>query len=180
MGTMSKQSWMKKAAMLSILPITAFGVAGCNSTSGPETGTDVEDIVEEDELIDEEDVAEEADPALEPYDGAYDQDFYDDAENYVGQEVTVSADVTATLTDDSFVIAGGPDTTVDPLLVIEEQEIPPLDVGQAVKLTGTVEQAFDVAAVEEEFGIDLEDELFADYVGDPYLAVTSAEILEEQ
>lgn len=180
MGTMSKQNWMKKAATLSILPITALGVAGCNSTSGPETGTDVEDIVEEDELIDEEDVAEEADPALEPYDGAYNQDFYDDAESYVGQEVTVSADVTATLTDDSFVIAGGPDTTVDPLLVIEEQEIPPLDVGQAVKLTGTVEQAFDVAAVEEEFGIDLEDELFADYVGDPYLAVTSAEILEEQ
>lgn len=180
MGTRSKQDWMKKAATLSILPVTVLGVAGCNSTSGPETGTDVEDIVEEEELIDEEDVAEEADPALEPYDGAYDQDFYDDAESYVGQEVTVSADVTETLSDDTFVIAGGPDTTVDPLLIVENQEIPPLDVGQAVKLTGTVKQAFDVAVAEEELGIDLEDELYEDYAGDPYLSVTSAEVLEEQ
>lgn len=178
MGTMTKQTWMKKAAALSILPITAFGVTACD-TAGPEEGAAVEDIVEEEEAIDEDAVAEEADPALEPYDGAYDQDFYDAAESYVGQEVTVSAEVTETLSDDTFVISGGAGTTVDPLLIVEEQEIPPLDEGQVVQLTGTVQEGFDVLEAEEMLGIDLEDELYADYEDQPFIAATSGEILEE-
>jgi hypothetical protein len=69
---------------------------------------------------------------------------------------------------------------VDPLLIVEEQEIPPLDDGQVVEVTGTVAQDFDIAATEEELGIDLEDELYADYVGEPYIMATSGEILEEE
>ncbi|WP_159617253.1 hypothetical protein [Arthrobacter zhaoguopingii] len=170
MGTRSKSVWTKKTAAIALLPFGVLSVAACSDTAGTEEGTSVEDVVEG-----------ETDPTAEgAYNGIYDQNFYDEADSYTGQEVTVSAEVTETLSDDTFVIAGGDDTTVDPLLIVEEQEIPPLDEGQVVELTGTVEQEFDVAAAEDNLGIDLEDELYADYLGEPYLSVTSAEILEEK
>lgn len=169
-----------------IFTVAGLGLAGCN-TEGPEEGTDVEDISEGEvaetspapEETEEEVIEEDADPAVEPYDGPYDQNFYDEADAYVGQEVTVSAEVSETLSDDTFVIAGEAGTTVDPLLIVEDQEIPPLDEGQVVQLTGTVQQGFDIAATEEELGIDLKDELYADYEGQPYIAATSGEILED-
>lgn len=161
-----------------IFTVAGLGLAGCN-TEGPEQGTDVEDISEgevaETSPAPEETVAE----PMAPYAGPYDQPFRDEADAYVGQEVTVSAEVTETLSDDTFVIAGAAGTAVDPLLILEMEEIPPLDEGQVVELTGTVQQDFDVAAAEEKLGIDLEDERYADYVGEPYLEITSGEILED-
>lgn len=160
-----------------IFAVAGLGLAGCN-TEGPEEGTDVEDISEGEVL--------ESSPAPQEtgtgagYVGPYDQAFYDASETYAGQEVTVSAEVTETLSTDTFVIAGAAGTAVDPLLIVEEQEIPPLDDGQVVEVTGTVAQDFDIAATEEELGIDLEDELYADYVGEPYIMASSGEILEEE
>ncbi|MFC4905046.1 hypothetical protein [Kocuria oceani] len=81
---------------------------------------------------------------------------------------------------DTFVIAGAAGTAVDPLLIVEEQEIPPLDDRQVVQVTGTVAQDFDIAATEEELGIGLENELYADHVGEPYLMATRGEILEQE
>ncbi|KLU08468.1 hypothetical protein [Kocuria sp. SM24M-10] len=162
-----------------IVAVAGLGLAGCN-TEGPEEGTDVEDI-SEGEVLESSPAPQETDPEVGVgYVGPYDQAFYDESETYAGQEVTVSAEVTETLSTDTFVIAGAAGTAVDPLLIVEEQEIPPLDDGQVVEVTGTVAQDFDIAATEEELGIDLEDELYADYVGEPYLMATSGEILEEE
>lgn len=171
MGTMSKQSWMKKAAALSILPVTALGVTACDGTTGPEEGAAVEDIVEEDEAIEEDAVAEEADPALEPYDGAYDEAFYEEKDSYVGEEVTLSADVNEVIDSTSFTIAGTDDTTVEPLLIMHSLggEDPDLSPELTVQVTGTVMEAFDLPTVEEEMGVDLDDALYEDWDGEPYV-----------
>jgi hypothetical protein len=177
MRTRDRRSTRAMAA--GIVAVAGLGLAGCN-TEGPEEGTDVEDVTEG-EVLESSPAPQETDPEVGAgYVGPYDQAFYDESETYAGQEVTVSAEVTETLSTDTFVIAGAAGTAVDPLLIVEKQEIPPLDDGQVVEVTGTVAQDFDIAATEEELGIDLEDELYADYVGEPYIMATSGEILEEE
>ncbi|MFI7496639.1 hypothetical protein ACH9D2_18215 [Kocuria sp. M4R2S49] len=162
-----------------IFAVAGLGLAGCN-TEGPEEGTDVEDV-SEGEVLESSPAPQETDAgAGTGYVGPYDQPFYDQSETYAGQEVTLSAEVTETLSTDTFVIGGAAGTTVDPLLIVEEQEVPALDDGQVVEVTGTVQQDFDIAAAEEQLGIDLEDELYADYVGQPYIMASSGEILEEE
>ena len=166
MRTRGRRSTRLMAA--GILAVAGLGLAGCN-TEGPEEGADVEDLSENGD----------AEVAM-GYVGPYDPAFYEESETYVGQQVTVSAEVAETLSTGTFVIGGTADTAVDPLLIVEEQEIPALEVGQVVEVTGTVQQGFDVAAAEEEFGIELEDELYADYVEEPYITATSAEIIEQE
>ena len=175
---MTKNLWMKRAAALSIVPVAALGLVGCNSTSGTEDGADVEDIVEEEPAA-EEAVAEESvagDPAVAgPYNGVYDQTFYDEMDSYVGEEVTVSADVNEILTPMSFTIAGTDDTTVEALLVLHDMELPEVTAGLTVGVTGTVQEAFDLPTVEEEMGVDLDDAAFEDWDGEPYIEATSVD-----
>ncbi|KQO02140.1 hypothetical protein ASF21_16070 [Arthrobacter sp. Leaf234] len=147
--------------------MAAFGLVGCNSTSGTEEGADVEDIVEEEPVVDEADAG--------PYDGVYDQGFYDDVDTYVGEEVTVSADVNEILSPMSFTIAGTDDTTVDALLVLHDTELPEVTAGLTVGVTGTVQEAFDLPTVEEEMGVDLDDAAFEDWDGEPYIEATSVD-----
>lgn len=164
-----------------IFAVAGLALAGCN-TEGPEEGTDVEDITEG-EVLESSPPPEDTETEAvlgEGFVGPYDQTFLDESETYAGQEVTLSAEVTETLSTDTFVIAGADGTAVEPLLIVESEEIPALDDGQVVEVTGIVQQGFDVAATEEELGIDLEDELYADYVGEPYVMATSGEILEEE
>lgn len=99
------------------------------------------------------------------YEGQYNQEFVDEAANYVGQQVTISGEVSRTLSPETFAIAG----PADPMLVVEEQEIPAVDEGQTVEITGTMQESFSVAEVEEQLGVDLEDELYADFEGENYV-----------
>lgn len=48
------------------------------------------------------------------------------------------------------------------VLDVEQATVAP---GDTVEVTGTVRQ-MDIAEVEEDYGLDLEDELYADYEGD--------------
>lgn len=162
-----------------ILAVTGLAMTGCNS-AGPEEGTDVEDI-SEGEILESSPAPQEGDAELSTgYAGPYDEAFRAENETYAGQEVTLSAEVTDTLSTETFVIGGAAGTAVDPLLVVEVAEIPALDTGQVVEVTGTVQQDFDVAAAEEQLGIDLEDELYAPYAGEPYLEAASGEVLTEE
>ncbi|WP_159617248.1 hypothetical protein [Arthrobacter zhaoguopingii] len=168
MGTMTKNRWMKRAAAMSLLPMTALGVVGC-STSGTEEGADVEDVVDEE--------VDAGDPAAEtgPYDGVYDSAFYDEMDSYVGEEVTLSADVNEVMSPMSFTIAGTDDTTVEALLVVHDKEMPEVKPELTVSVTGIVHEAFDLPTVEEEMGIDLDDEAFEDWDGEPYVEATSVD-----
>ncbi|MEX5302312.1 hypothetical protein [Kocuria sabuli] len=169
MGTRNRHATRTLAAGL--FAVAGLGLAGCGS-EGPETGTDVEDIT--DGEVVESSPAATQDAGAMAYAGDYNQDFYDESTTYVGQQVTLSAEVSETLSPDAFAIAGA----VDPLLIIESEEIPALDTGQVVQVTGTVQDDFDVVTVEEELGVDLEDGVFADFEGEPYIMATSGEVIE--
>lgn len=166
MTTPKQMSRTRKLAMAGILPIAALSLAGCNSTSGTEAGADVEDVVEEDDAVDAE---------SGPYDGAYDTDFYEAYDSYVGEEVTLSADVNEIVSEKSFTIAGTDDTTVEALLVIADGQMEEVTPGLTVSVTGTVMESFDLPTVEEETGLDLEDEAFTDFDGENYIVAENVD-----
>lgn len=157
-----------RLAAVSLLSAAAFGLTACG-TAGPETGADVEDV-QEGEVVETTGPAE--DVAAEPYVGPYDTAFYDEAVTYAGEEVTLSAEVNTVLSPTAFTIAGTDDTTVSPLLVISGEQMTDLEEGQAVQVTGIVHEAFDLPQVEEEMAEELDDDLFADYDGQPYIEAT--------
>ncbi|MFC4903016.1 hypothetical protein [Kocuria oceani] len=158
-----------------LFAVAGLGLAGCGS-EGPETGADVEDVTDG-EVVESSAAATEDPGAMAlAYEGDYNQDFYDEVTTYTGQQVTLSAEVSETISPDTFAIAGA----VDPLLIVEEQEIPPLDDGQVVQVTGTVQEGFDVAGVEQELGVDLEDEAFTEFEGEPYIMATSGEVIDQE
>lgn len=167
---MGKHTWMKRAAALSILPISALGVTACDGTSGSEEGADVEDVVE-----DEAPIEDNPDAAADPYEGVYDQTFYDTVNQFLGTEVTLSADVNEVIDPISFTIAGTDDTTVEALLVVRPQNgtAPDISPGSTVQVTGTVMEAFNVETVEEELGVDLDEALYEDWEGETYVQAST-------
>lgn len=183
MTTHKQMSRTRKLAMAGILPIAALSLAGCNSTSGTEEGAAVEDVVEdegaaveEDEAaVEEETAAEDEGAAVEPYDGVYDTAFYEDYDSYVGETVTLSADVNEIVSDRSFTIAGTDDTTVEALLVLADGQMEEVTPGLTVSVTGTVMESFDLPTVEEETGLDLDDEAFTDFDGEKYVVAENVD-----
>lgn len=152
-----------RTALAGTLAVSAFGLSACGSddTSGTEEGVDVEDIQEED--VDPDSV----------YDGVYDTTFYEEVGTYDGEEVTVSADVNEIISSTSFTIAGTEDTDVEPMLVVSAEENADLEEEQTIGVTGTVQTAFELTVVEDDLGIDLDDEAYADWEGQPYLVASS-------
>lgn len=62
-------------------------------------------------------------------------------DNYLGEGVTVSADVNEVVSSNSFIIADTDDTTVDPLLVVGANGVTGLEPDLTVTVTGTVHSA---------------------------------------
>ncbi|NJC21613.1 hypothetical protein BJ994_000689 [Arthrobacter pigmenti] len=162
MNTRKHMSRTRTLALAGIIPLATLSLVGCNSTSGTEEGADVEDVVDEDEEV-------------APYNGALDSEFYDAYSSYIGEEVTVSADVNEIVSDTSFTIAGTDDTTVEALLVVTEGEMTEVEPGLTVSVTGTVMESFDLPTVEEETGLDLEDDAYADYDGENYIVASEVD-----
>lgn len=153
-------------ALAGIIPLAGLSLVGCSGTSGSEEGADVEDVVEEDS-------------ETAPYNGALDSEFYDAYQSYLGEEVTVSADVNEVVSETSFTIAGTDDTTVEALLVVAEGEMAEVEPGLAVSVTGTVMESFDLPTVEEDTGLDLEEDAYADYDGENYIVASAVDPLED-
>jgi hypothetical protein len=162
------QPWARRIAGSVAAAGVGLGVlAGCgNDTAGPETGASVEDIQEDNA------VEEPADPT-DPADPAEDEIGIDEVPSFVGQTVTVSAEVNEIISDRAFTIAGTENTGAEPLLVIAGQPGMQVTQDSAVAVTGTVKQSFDLAAVESEYGFDYDDALFTDFDGEPYLVANS-------
>lgn len=144
-------------------------LAGCGGTAGPETGVSVDEIQEEAEAGAGAGVNEgvgadvDADAVAE-----------DDVNRYLGQRVTVSAEVNEVLSPNSFTIAGTAGSGgAGELLIISNDPGVLVEEENAAAVTGTVRQAFDLAAVESEFGVDYDDTLYGDYDGQPYIVAES-------
>ena len=133
----------------------ALVAAACGGdTEGPEVGADVQDVTDE-----------------EPFD---ENEFFQDPEPFLGQEVTVSAEVNTVLTSTAFVIAGG---DVPDLLVIGAQSPGDITENTVVRVTGTVVN-FVIPDIERQFGIDLDDSLFVDYEQEHAIVASSVIILD--
>lgn len=140
------------------LAVSAAGLglgvlAGCGGdTAGPETGASVGEIQND----------------QAPAEAAE-----NDVMSFVGQTVTVSAEVNEIIAPDAFTIAGDGFFGGEPLLIVSPPGGPAVQEGSPVQVTGTVRQAFDLPAVEQEFGFDLDDNLFGAYSGEPYIAASN-------
>lgn len=165
-----------------LFAVAGLGLTACDTEEPVAEEPVVVDPATEDPAMEEPATEEPAmgetatgDPAVDIiYTGPYDQAFLDDIDTYTAQDVTVTAEVNETLTPDAFTIGAD----VDPLLVIETDEsIPPVDPGQEVEVTGTVEEIFEIVVVEEDWGLDLDDEMFAVYEGEPYLVASNGTIV---
>lgn len=132
-----------------IIAAMALPLAACGDDdddgAGPEEGADVEDITED--------------------------DAYFDNDEHVGEEVTVSAEVTEVLTPTSFEL-GGADWGDDSLLVVSATEAPDLAEGQVVQVTGTVREF--VYADYEAYGLG-EEEVYDPYGDEEFLEASSVD-----
>ncbi|EMY34935.1 hypothetical protein D477_007004 [Arthrobacter crystallopoietes BAB-32] len=139
------------------LALAALAVSGCgNDTAGPETGTDVEEV--QPDVI--RDTVEEAEEAGD------------------GESVTVSAKVNEIISPLSFTIAGTDDTTVDPLLVVHDDQLPEVEPGQIVQITGTVYRNIQLPRLEETAGIDLDDTLHQEWEDKTCIVASQVSLLE--
>ena len=109
----------------------------------------------------------------EPFDGDYDPNFYDAINTYVGEEVSLSAEVLDVLSPTSFTIISGDDPTANPLLVLNEEDEENVLPGMPIQVTGAVKEAFDPSTAEKDLSVDLDDALYEDWIGDFYLEVTA-------
>ena len=162
-------------------------LTGCSSDSaGPEAGavttSDLQNVEEQLGALDER-VGALEDGALE---GGSSEAATGEEPDIIGQEVTVSAEVSEIITSTSagsaFRIGGdsGP-----PVAVLSGSAPEGLDANDVVRITGTV-QRIDRNSFEEDFGL-AEDELFDDpegffseFEGQPAIAATSIEVLQAQ
>ncbi len=93
-----------------------------------------------------------------------------------GESITIAGEVTAVLSTVAFQLAGAGWTVV----VLDAQHAQ-VHSGDYVQVQGTVRQ-LDIAELEEEFGLDLDDKLYEAYTGDLVLVaekVTAAEPVTE-
>lgn len=149
-------------AGLLLLPALA---ACSNDTAGPEADVDVEDVLEGNE-----EVLEEPNPGR--YEDIYDKEFFDSITNYIDTDVTLSARVNAILSEQALTITGTDDATVDPLLIIHKDPAFGLEEDIAVQVTGRPYSRLLIGELEDRLGIDLNDELLADWEGQPYVEAT--------
>lgn len=108
------------------------------------------------------------------YEGAYDSEFVEELELYLGEEVLVSAGIEAVISPEVFVIAGAADSGVPPMLVLASDPVDGLEPETDIEVAGTVQGSFETTAAEEDLGVDLDDELLAPFEGSPYIVADSA------
>ena len=162
----------------------AGALAGCSDDSaGPDTGADVEDIVEEEpvegEPLEEEPLEEDVTAEEEPVGGG----FAEEAGALVGQEVTVSATVTEVVSENAIRIGAGTSETLlvlsasGPLSEMGLEDAEAAAENEAVvQVTGTVRQ-FDPVTFEEEYGIGYTDPLYEAYEGENVIVADSVTTL---
>ncbi|HET7326160.1 MAG TPA: hypothetical protein VFJ14_02625 [Nocardioidaceae bacterium] len=149
---------LARATAAGLLAVSVLGVAGC----GEEDNATVEDIQEE---VPPED-------ASLAYDGVFDSKFFNDVNQYEDEQVKLSTEVAGVMPDSehAFTIGSG---DVEPLLVVSTDQMSDLEAGSPVAVTGTVHTAFELSTVEENTGVDLQDELFDEFTNEIYIEAST-------
>lgn len=92
------------------------------------------------------------------------------AELALGETVTVNGEVSEIIWPNAFTV-GGEEIGENPILVVGAQ-VPTLEEGAEVQVAGTVVE-FQVLGSEEDLDLDLVDNEFEDFDGDPAIQATS-------
>jgi hypothetical protein len=139
----------------------ALVLGGCG-TAGPEQGTDVGDIQNDQ-------AGGVADGGGNGGNGGAFIDF-GDAQSFVGQTVTVSAQVNEIIGPNAFTMA---DESGEQLLVVSATSVQNLAVDTPVQVTGTVKKAFNLPTAEQFAGADFNDAAFSQFGGEPYIQASN-------
>ncbi|MCC3655617.1 MULTISPECIES: hypothetical protein [Streptomyces] len=101
-------------------------------------------------------------------------EFWNDVETWTGKRVTVTSRVHDVVDSHFFTIAGTRGDNPQDLPVLSGPSVKEgrIEDGDTVRVTGTVQEAFDTAEAEKEVGLDLEDELFTDWQDEHYIVAT--------
>jgi len=178
-----KRNWNVRSATGAavLLPALALGTAACEQQSaGPDVGADIQDITtqlgELEERVGtlEEDMAAAGDANTDlAATDSLGSELYENPERYVGQQVTVSGQITEMLEPGSFVLSGD-DVLGDGLLVVESSGgRDRFQDGAVVQVTGMVREGFTVADAEAAVGVDLDNSLYGDYADQHYITAQS-------
>jgi hypothetical protein len=147
MKTLVDKNRVSQWVVVGAAALLPFSLAACGDDSaGPETGADVEDITEEE---------------------AY---FADD--QFLGETVTVSAEVTQVLSPTSFELAGE-DRGDESLLVTSAAEVQDLREGEVVQVTGEVSK-FVYVDDADEYGL-ADAGLYEPYESEEFLAASNVD-----
>jgi hypothetical protein len=92
-------------------------------------------------------------------------------EGRLGQQVRVTGEVATIISPNAFTI-GGEEIGENPILVVGANLPPSLVEGQRVRVSGTVKE-FQVRGYEKDFDLDLVDQEFEDFDGDPAIQANS-------
>lgn len=91
------------------------------------------------------------------YEGPYTAEFRSSLADYIGETVTVTADVQEVISPASFVIEGAEKGDAEPMLVVARQDdVVEINKGVSVEVTGVVHRVSDLQSVEREMGIVIE------------------------
>ncbi len=103
------------------------------------------------------------------------EELVDDTENYVGEEITIRAEVEETVDDTAFLLADNDYFDGEGILVVNASSEPFIvpDVGETeVQVTGKVE-TFAMTALSTEYGLTLDASLYGDYENKPVIIAQS-------
>lgn len=97
------------------------------------------------------------------------QDVSGDLQGRVGEEITVRATVEDVVTPEVFTLTDPADTTLDPIVVVDQDPTEVVETGTEVVVTATVRDEFVSSEIEDLLKIQLDDELLGDFEEGPYL-----------
>ena len=148
------------AVLMALATAASASLTACGGNpEQPDLGEDLADVRGPEDLAD-------------PYDGPYDADFHTDVEAYADQEVTLSAAVDQVVSPVAFTITGPDGEEVEPLLVVSTEPITGLEPGDDLLVAATPHRELDIPELESVLGSALEDELYEEWEGEPYLTAT--------
>lgn len=161
--------------------LTTAALAGCGD--GGDTATEDVTVTDEAELTPTDeaertltDEAEQTptDEAEQPGVGEEGEGGAAQEELEVGSDVDVTGEVAEVLSPEAFTL-GGDEIGEDPILVIGATGSADVNQGDTVQVSGTV-VTFSVVGTEEEFDIDIIDQEFEDFEGDPAIQAESVTV----
>ena len=194
---------VRRTLMLLGALVLALGLAACGDEGvGQETGADVQSVVD-DAVADLESQISDLETRVGELEGQVGMVTTDgttgpeeavgsgiieatEADQYVGEQVTVSGNVSSTPTDSSFTL-GADDIGGEGLLVVSAQNVGDqalVETGANLQVQGTVREGFNAEEVATELGIEWTDpEALSAFEGENYLvaeSISEAQELETQ